>query len=194
MAARGPARNGARLRPGIPNLEYTVIAVLTIKRDKSTFRLVLRDAIPKEPLPKCPPDHSQKQLFFGIPVVAETFLRGFSNDRIATAGLSNLLAKIEGTVHSGPPPNDWIDRLASHLISGKLLASEVAPLPKGSGSASKPPKKEEAVPFARRAAPVDQAEPPEQSTFSNSNERNQAGSLIAAAASGKPFCEVCNKT
>ena len=170
--------------------------MLTVKRGDSIFNFVLSDSVRSaNQSPKAPAGHTQRQIWFGAIIFAESFLRGFASNSSASSGMSSLLSELEGKKRVNVSPNDWIPELAPYLVSGKLLVTEAQKRkPGGEGTKSEKKKKEEvARPVPRRGPTQERAEAPEQSTFSNVSEDTQANALIVAAQSGAAFCEVCSK-
>ena len=168
--------------------------MITVKLDKSTYQFVLRDPRGGNH-PTVPPPKGQlaKGLWFGTTVLAETFLHRLALDRSANDGMNSLLSTLGGERRFNEPPSDWIKELAPYLISGQLMVTELQVKPTG-GEGTKSKKNDEGPLVTLRRGPApERAEAPDQATFSNLNEGNQVASLIAAAVSGEPFCEVCNK-
>lgn len=132
------------------------------------------------------------ELSFQNSAAAAAFLRHFAPDQYAVYQFQVLLSWLglqQGLIEV---PEQWIERLAPYLASGRVSVMELVPLapanPDAQGRTNEatttpPPKRKDPDP-----APVEQQDP---ATFADVDEDAQVQTLVQAAQSGAPFCEAC---
>jgi hypothetical protein len=122
---------------------------------------------------------------------AKQFLAGFKADPVAMAGLRRLLAERDWLHTPARMSDDDVLKAVAALLSrGELVAGVewkprvAAPVQPGAASAA-------ASPAPSREPAADEPEP---NTFEASHDgAAQAAALIAAAETGVPFCEECER-
>ena len=169
----------------------------TVERRGSFFRFRVRPFDPVDADAKPSDLLLERELVFGADGAAAAFLRNFADDPFALRGFQSVLAQLGDSGSVQEMRDQWIDRLARHLSSGRVTVVEQTPRSPGgkstegsqTASAPIPP------PVPRRleqAVPVVVPDPP---TFSPAtvDEEAQVQTLIKAAEDGTPFCEECAK-
>ena len=134
----------------------------------------------------------ERRLYFENNHAALAFLRPFSRNLFATREFHSLLARLGFGQRFNEQQDEWMERLALSLVTGRVTVIESVPKAPATESVERPPERMKTTPPPRRAQPSPPPEQPEQSTFSaDADEPAQVQTLVAAAQSGTPFCEAC---
>jgi hypothetical protein len=168
--------------------------MIALKIGNSIYHFVPRNQMQdKGKRPTRPKGLSERPLWFGTSLLAETLLRRFIGDRSASGEVAKLLRKEGEPLVLNPHPSKWVPHLAGLLVSGDVVVIEM--MPQLRDVATKSTKAEGPLRVPRKAPVVSQPEEVEQDTFPlvlNEDEQTQA--LTLAALAGAPFCEVCSRT
>jgi hypothetical protein len=123
---------------------------------------------------------------------ASRFLAKFKNDTAAMAGFRKLAGAGAG-VGRGLSDQQVLQAIARQMVSGQLLIAEQRGLvDKGHLSGKAPEASPEPPPRERQSEAA--ATPDDPETFEPDHDGvAQANVLIAASASGVPFCEQCSR-
>jgi hypothetical protein len=134
----------------------------------------------------------ERRLYFENNRAALAFLRSFSTNPFAVRGFQTLLSGLGFHHRFDEPRDEWMDRLALSLVTGRVSVIEIVPKSTGSESSERPAERMPTAPPPRRKQPEPPVEPVEPSTFAaDSDEEAQVQTLVDAARSGTPFCEAC---
>ena len=147
--------------------------------------------------PSKPDAHStdvllERRLYFENNRAAIAFLRHFANNLFAVHGFQKLLSSIGLKRRFDEQQDEWMERLALSLVTGRITVIEIVPKDPAGDSTEGRPAPVVATPPPRRKQADPPPEPVEAATFApDSDEAAQVQTLVAAAQSGTPFCEAC---
>ena len=136
----------------------------------------------------------EREVDFAGVAGAAAFLRQFAGDPFAARGLQAVLARVDTSSPVHELPDQWIERLAVHLHSGRVTVNEQvprAPSGKATDGGGSPTPVRPLTRSSYQSSPSNQTAL--ESTFppQTSDEPAQAQALISAAKNGTPFCEEC---
>src|SRR5882724_5247221 len=101
--------------------------VQTVERYGSLFQFRVRPFDAVDPKAKTSELIIVHDLEFSNHDAAATFLRKFSGNALAIRGLESIVLQAGGVRQFDELPEQWIDRLAPHLVSGRVVVAEQVP-------------------------------------------------------------------